>query len=84
MKKFILTVIIAITLIAFPKIAFAQENCVTQYGGGVVCGVSTPTEEVFHPAPTAIGDFNLPMIGAGFIFGSIALFYLSHKFNKVH
>ncbi len=83
MKKIITSILVLGALIASPKYALAQQTCVTQYGGGVVCGASTPQETVFYPKPTAIGDINLPVIGIGFMFGSIALFYFSKKFNKV-
>lgn len=67
---------------SLPKLALASEVtdeeiiCPQPYGGGVVCGVKTHV-----PVNTGLAD-NLPLIGAGFILASGALFYFSKKIKK--
>jgi hypothetical protein len=64
MNKLLITTAIAGALIAFPgTVSAATQTCVTQYGGGVVCGVETPTV-VHTPVRTASGDVNMIVLTA--------------------
>lgn len=75
MKKLILPVLF-LAFMAFPGSVSAEDEviiCPQPYGGGVVCGVKT-----HKPINTGIAD-NLPLLGAGVITVSSAIFYLSKK-----
>ncbi len=79
-KKLISALILALILMFAPVAVLAQEGvCVTQYGGGVVCGVSTPHE----PVSAGLGDFNILVIGAIFILLSLTIQFFTKKV-RVH
>ena len=72
MKKNIIQLLISLTFavilfVSVASFAMADENCVTsEYGGGQVCGVSTPpTPHV--PVNAGLGDVSIPALGAGFL-----------------
>ncbi len=66
LKNLIITIIVAVAIFMVPAIVHAEEQiCVTQYGGGVVCGAKTP--EYHAPVNAGIADFNFSIIGAGFM-----------------
>lgn len=77
MKKLFLSLVITAVLFSLPKAVLAQENCVTVYGGGVVCGAET-----HEPVDTDLGDINPAILGTGFLLASGSLLYLSKKFAK--
>lgn len=77
MKKSILALIVAGLVAVSPKAVLATDQVCTQsYGGGVVCGAK-------HEAVnTDIGDVNPALIGAGLLFTSGVLVYLSKRSKK--
>jgi len=75
MKKLFLSLVILAAMASLPKAVLAQENCVTVYGGGVVCGAET-----HEPVETDLGDINPAILGAGFLLASGSLLYFSKKF----
>jgi hypothetical protein len=77
MKKLFLSLVITAVLFALPKAVLAQENCVTVYGGGVVCGAET-----HEPVDTDLGDINPAILGAGFLLASGSLLYFSRRIVK--
>lgn len=66
-------------LVVFVQPVKAEEVCTTVYGGGVVCGVSTPEEH--KPVETGIEDY-LGFLAGGSIFTSGGLYLLSKKVNR--
>ena len=72
MKKVLFSFILALVLLT-PKGVSAEETCTTVYGGGVVCGASTPEHE---PVETGIIDnpavLGSVLLGSSYIFGQIA------------
>ena len=81
MKQTILALTFALSAFMLPGVAFAQTNlepgvCVSVYGGGVVCGAK---HEV---VPTALGDVNPAILGAGFLFASGVFVYLSNRMKR--
>ena len=77
MKKLFLSLIILAAMTSLPKAVLAQENCVTVYGGGVVCGAST-----HEPVEADLGDINPAILGMGFLIASGSLLYFSRRFAK--
>ena len=77
MKKIFLSLAILGAIFSLPKTILAQENCVSVYGGGVVCGAET-----HEPVDTALGDINPAILGAGFLLASGSLLYYSKKLAK--
>lgn len=77
MKKLFLSLVILAAMVSLPKAVLAQENCVTVYGGGVVCGAST-----HEPVETDLGDINPVILGIGFLLASGSLLYFSRKFAE--
>lgn len=77
MKKLFLSLVILAAMTSLPKAVLAQENCVTVYGGGVVCGAST-----HEPVDTDLGDINPAVLGVGFLLASGSLLYFSRKIAK--
>ena len=77
MKKLFLSLAILVTIFSLPKTILAQENCVSVYGGGVVCGAET-----HEPVDTDLGDINPIVLGAGFLLASGSLLYFSKKLAK--
>lgn len=77
MKKLFLSLAILVAMASLPKAALAQENCVTVYGGGVVCGAET-----HEPVETDLGDINPAILGMGFLLASGSLLYFSRKIAK--
>lgn len=77
MKKLFLSLVILAAMASLPKAVLAQENCVTVYGGGVVCGAST-----HEPVETDLGDINPAILGIGFLLASGSLLYFSRKFAE--
>lgn len=77
MKKLFLSLVITAVLFALPKAVLAQENCVTVYGGGVVCGAET-----HEPVDTDLGDINPTILGIGFLVASGSLLYFSRRIVK--
>ena len=77
MKKLFLALAILAAMASLPKAVMAQENCVTVYGGGVVCGAET-----HEPVDTDLGDINPAVLGVGFLLASGSLLYFSRKFAK--
>ena len=82
MKQVILALAFALTALLVPASVLAQTTnlepgvCVSVYGGGVVCGAK---HEV---VPTALGDFNPGIMGAGLVITSGFLVYLSRKVKR--
>jgi uncharacterized membrane protein len=60
-----------------PQVSLAEE-CVTVYGGGVICGAST--EHV--PVDTAIADINPAVLGTGLLLISRGLRVISRKLKE--
>ncbi len=79
MKYSILTLAILAAVFLTPQAVFAQENCVTVYGGGVVCGA-----EIHEPIDTDLGDVNPTVLGGGLLLTSGILLYLSKKVKRNH
>ncbi len=79
MKYSILTLAILAAVLLAPQSVFAQENCVTVYGGGVVCGVET-----HEPVDTDLGDINPAILGGGLLLTSGILLYLSRRVKRSH
>ncbi len=77
MKKLFLSLVILTAMFSLPKAVLAQENCVTVYGGGVVCGAET-----HEPVDTDFGDINPAVLGIGFLLASGSLLYFSRKIAK--
>lgn len=78
LKKLIIAVSLLTAVALTPAEVYAVENCVTVYGGGVVC--SAETENIVHkPVDTDLGDIHPVVIAFGFMGTSIALFYISKK-----
>ena len=77
MKKLFLSLVILVTIFTLPKAVLAQENCVTVYGGGVVCGAET-----HEPVDTDLGDINPAVLGIGFLLASGSLLYFSRRIVK--
>ena len=82
MKQAVLALAFALSALLVPASVLAQTTnlepgvCVSVYGGGVVCGAK---HEV---VPTALGDINPALLGAGFLTASAALFIFSRKMRK--
>lgn len=79
MKYSILVLVILAAVFLAPQAVFAQENCVTVYGGGVVCGA-----EIHEPIDTDLGDVNPVILGSGLLLTSGILLYLSKKVKRNH
>lgn len=77
MKELFLSLAILVAILSLPKAVLAQENCVTVYGGGVVCGA-----EIHEPVDTDLGDINPVVLGTGFLLASGSLLYFSRKFAR--
>lgn len=60
----------------------AAENCVTQYGGGVVCGSRTPTES-HAPVNAGLGDINMGHVGVAFVATSAMLYVYTKRQNSI-
>lgn len=73
MKKLFLSLTILVLTLFSPKAILAQENCVTVYGGGVVCGAET-----HEPVETGLGD-NPAILGASLLMASGVLLYFSKR-----
>jgi hypothetical protein len=76
MKQLIATFLIVLAALFVPAEAFAEENCVQVYGGGVVCGEEAPEHE---PVDTDLGDINFTVVGGTLLLASGTFFYLSKK-----
>lgn len=75
-KKLILGFILATILMFVPGIIYAEEGvCISQYGGGVVCGISTPHE----PVSAGIAGINILVIGVLFVVASFAISLIFKK-----
>ncbi len=77
MEKLFLSLAILAAMSFLPKAVLAQENCVTVYGGGVVCGAET-----HEPVETDLGDINPAVLGIGFLIASGSLLYFSRRIVK--
>jgi len=78
LKKILITLSLLFAVSATPRAVYAVENCVTVYGGGVVC--SAETENIVHkPVETDLGDVRPLVLGSVLIGTSFALFVLSRK-----
>ena len=77
MKKLFISLAILAAMASLPKAVLAQENCVTVYGGGVVCGAET-----HEPVDTDLGDINPAVLGIGFLLASGSLLYFSRRIVK--
>ncbi len=73
MKKLFLFLTILVLTFSSPKSILAQENCVTVYGGGVVCGAT------HEPVETDLGDINPAVLGASLLLASGVLLYFSKR-----
>lgn len=80
LKKTLIVLATAAAVVLTPKAAYATQNCVTVYGGGVVCGAET--EEIVHkPVETDLGDVN-PFVLAGTAFAAAgSLFIISKRIS---
>jgi LPXTG-motif cell wall-anchored protein len=74
MKKLFLSLTILSLALFTPRAIFAQENCVSVYGGGVVCGTET-----HEPVETGLGNINPAILGIGLLAASGILLYLSKR-----
>lgn len=84
MKKLIITAMVAgSALFTGAASVYAQSNCVTQYGGGVVCGATTPIEKVHKPTETAIGDINPAVLSSLFIGASYIVYKFGKRFERI-
>jgi hypothetical protein len=78
MRKIALGLALILAAVAFrPQVSLAEE-CVTVYGGGVICGAST--EHV--PVDTAIADINPAVLGTGLLLISRGLRVISRKLKE--
>ena len=78
MRKLILGLALVLLAVALrPEASFA-EDCVSVYGGGVICGASTEHK----PVDTAIADINPALLGAGLILASRGLRTISRKLKE--
>ncbi len=78
-KRLIVLISVLVAFAAAPSISKAEsQTCVQVYGGGVVCGASTPN---VTPAPTGLGE-NLAVIGGTFILASGILLYFAKRTKK--
>ena len=74
-----LAVTLFVLSLIFVKPALAEgQTCVQVYGGGVVCGASTPPHQ---PVPTGLGE-NLAVAGGAFIIASGILLYFAKRAKK--
>lgn len=79
-KKLIFTIILLLGLLKVPSFVLAEDQiCVTQYGGGTVCGAKTP--EYHAPVKAGLADFDLPLLGVCFIGVSGYFYWKSKKAN---
>jgi len=78
MKKVFLALILALAILNWPVDIYAQETCVSVYGGGVICGTSTEHK----PVNTALGDINPALVGGIFLIISGGLNKLSKKLKS--
>lgn len=79
-KLAIATAVLLGLFFVLPRVAFgAEENCVQVYGGGVVCGVTTPEEHVTVPA--GVGD-NPVALASILLVASGSLLYISKRASK--
>jgi len=79
LKKILIVSAIAAAVVLTPQAAYAQQNCVTVYGGGVVCGAKT--EEIIHkPVETGLAE-NLLAVAVGSIVAAGALLIFSKKIS---
>ena len=79
LRKALISLIVAGATLIGPGVVLAQENqenCVTVYGGGVVCGVQAPEHE---PVDTDLADMNPLVLAGGLLLASGSLLYLSKK-----
>lgn len=75
LKTILISLIISLSALVLPGAVAAQENCVTVYGEGVVCGAEAPEHK-----PVEAGIEDLPKIaGAFFLLASGVSFYLSKR-----
>lgn len=58
------------------------QTCVQQYGGGVVCGVSTPEEKVHKTVDAGLADINPGVLGGFLLSLSAGLHHFSKKNRK--
>ena len=81
MNKLIFSIALLLgAILMVPTVVLATE-CVTQYGGAVVCGAATPT---FHaPVKTGIADINFTLVGT-LLIGSSAVLYFKSKRSVAH
>jgi len=76
MKKLLITLTLAASILVAPSVVKAEEELCTQvYGGGVVCGAST------HESVDTDLDINFVLLGTGLIATSIVLSRMTR--NKV-
>ena len=62
LKKIFIVLAVIVAVVLTPQAAYAQQNCVTVYGGGVVCGAET--EEIVHkPVETGLAENLLAAAG---------------------
>lgn len=80
--KVITIALSALVLSNVSPVYAAEENCVTQYGGGVVCGSRTPTEP-HAPVNAGFADINMGQLGAALVASSAVLYIYSKRQNSI-
>lgn len=81
MKKLILVLtLISLLHLTVAVVKAEDTTCVSQYGGGVVCGTRTP-EEPHIPVNAALGDVSPTLIGF-FSLGLAGVVYLYSNKSK--
>jgi hypothetical protein len=79
LKKILITLAVAAAAVLTPEVAYAQQNCVTVYGGGVVCGAET--EVIVHkPVEAGLAE-NLMAVAAVSLTAAGALQFISKRIS---
>ena len=77
LKKAVVFAALMFALLGLPGVSFAQEVCVTVYGGGVVCGAET-----HEPVEAGLNDISPAVLGGVLLLTSGVLLYFSKKARK--
>ncbi|MBP9687336.1 hypothetical protein KBD68_01635 [Candidatus Woesebacteria bacterium] len=79
MKKIFISVLMLVAASSATGVAYAADTtCVSQYGGGVVCGTRTP-QEPHIPVNAALGDVSTTVLGVAALVLSGVVFVYSRK-----
>jgi hypothetical protein len=78
MKKiFVIALLVLAAHLVAPTALAEDTTCVSQYGGGVVCGTRTPVEP-HVPVNAALGDMSTTLIG----FAALALAGIVYVYSR--